>query len=61
MKDRKNHEPATAPGQTNMPAKEMEEVSVGRKNEDAQRNNQQEVKEDAGSIPLDHDETIGIP
>ncbi len=61
MKDQKNQEKATAPGKMNQPEKGKEEITVSRTREEVQRNAEQERQEDAGSIPLDHDETIGIP
>ena len=59
MKEHENREPVSLPGKPSVPVKEKEETRDVEKQPATNKNTDREGE--AGSIPLDHDETIGIP
>lgn len=59
MKEHEKREPVSLPGKTSVPVKEKEENRDEEKQPVTNKNTDREGA--AGSSPLDHDETIGIP
>ncbi|MGZ5287658.1 MAG: hypothetical protein ACXWV0_01670 [Flavisolibacter sp.] len=61
MKDHENIQPASFPGKEELPLKKVEEIPEQKRREQPVSTEITEKPGEAGSIPLGHDETIGIP